>query len=263
MSKTIAAVAVGLFAAPNYLWDETVSELRRRVAGYDLGYFFDIAVNSPDRRKHLSTADDLARVDDVDLLRACREIGLISTVGHAQLDHIRALRNYASAAHPNQVGLTGLQLAQWLETCIREVITLPLDTVTAETGKSLRNIKGARLGQADIGAITAFFDELPGDRADALAAGLFRDFTPTRPARPKRRTTCDCSGQRCGLRYPRTCATTSARARPRYAANADRAQSLASRNCSTLSTARRNRPIRSGRPTCLTSSTRCWMLTTG
>lgn len=36
----IAAAAVGLFdASLNYLWDETVSELRRRVAGFDLSYF--------------------------------------------------------------------------------------------------------------------------------------------------------------------------------------------------------------------------------
>lgn len=40
VSKMIVAAAVGLFdAALNYLWDETVNELRRRVIGYDLGYF--------------------------------------------------------------------------------------------------------------------------------------------------------------------------------------------------------------------------------
>jgi hypothetical protein len=229
VSKMIAAVAVGLFdAALNYLWDETVSELRRRIAGYDLGYFFDIAVNSPDRRKQLSTADDLVRVDDVDLLRACREIGLISAVGHAQLDHIRYMRNYASAAHPNQVELTGLQLAQWLESCIREVITLPLDTVTAETGKLLRNIKATRLAQGDVGAITAFFDELPGDRADALAAGLFGLYTDS-ASTPETK-------DNVRLLWPELWPAVSEDVRhefgtkhARYTANADRAQSLASR----------------------------------
>ena len=229
VSKMIAAVGVGLFdAALNYLWDETVSELRRRVAGYDLGYFYDIAVNSPDRRKQLSTVEDLSRVDDVDLLRACREIGLISAVGHAQLDHIRYMRNYASAAHPNQVELTGLQLAQWLETCIREVITLPLDTVTAETGKLLRNIRATRLAPTDVGTITAFFDELPGDRADALAAGLFGLYTePASTPETK---------DNIRLLWPELWPAVSDDVRhefgtkhARYAANADRAQSLASR----------------------------------
>lgn len=47
ISKFIAAVASGLFdAALNYLWDETINELRRRVAQYDLSYFYDNAPES-------------------------------------------------------------------------------------------------------------------------------------------------------------------------------------------------------------------------
>lgn len=174
VSKMIAAAAAGLFdASLNYLWNETVGELRRRVAQYDLAYFFEIAVPSPDRRKHLSTEEDLAKVDDIDLLRAALQIGLLSTTGHAQLDHIRYMRNYASAAHPNQVELTGLQLASWLETCIRQVITLPYDTITAETKRLLVNLKDQRLDATDAASAAAFFEDLPDDRADSLAAGLF------------------------------------------------------------------------------------------
>lgn len=229
VSKMIAAVAVGLFdAALNYLWDETVSELRRRVTGYDLAYFFDIAVASPDRRKQLSTADDLERVDDVDLLRASREIGLISAVGHSQLDLIRYMRNYASAAHPNQVELTGLQLAQWLETCIREVITLPVDTVTAETGKLLRNIKATRLADQDVGSITAFFDELPADRADALAAGLFGLYTDPSGA-PETKDNVRRLWRELWPRVSEEARHEFGTKHARYAANADHAQTLASR----------------------------------
>ncbi|MFE6892075.1 hypothetical protein [Streptomyces sp. NPDC057694] len=180
VSKMITAAAAGLFdAALNYLWNETVGELRRRVAGYDLGYFFDIAVPSHDRRKHLSTEDDLVKVDDIDLLRAAREIGLLSATGHAQIDHIRYMRNYASAAHPNQVELTGMQLAAWLETCVRQVITLPYDTITAETGKLLANIKKDQLDPSEVKNTTGFFGDLPADRADALGAGLFGLYTNT------------------------------------------------------------------------------------
>ncbi len=63
--------------------------------------------------------------------RPPREIALLSDVGHREVDQIRYMRNYASAAHPNQVELTGLQLAMWPETCIRQVITLRVDTVAA------------------------------------------------------------------------------------------------------------------------------------
>jgi hypothetical protein len=38
------------------------------------------------------------------------------------------------------VELTGMQLAAWLETCVRQVITLPYDTVTAETGRLLGRV---------------------------------------------------------------------------------------------------------------------------
>ena len=173
----IVAAAVGLFdAALNYLWDETVNELRRRVIGYDLGYFYDVAVLG-DMRRHFADVADLPRVQDADLLRACREIGLLSDAGFAQVDHVRYMRNHASAAHPNQVELTGLQLASWLETCIRQVITLPQDPITANTGRLLANIKAARLDAGAVAATASFFEELPLDRADTLARGFFGLYT--------------------------------------------------------------------------------------
>lgn len=131
ISKMFAAA--GLFdAALNYLWDETIGQLRARVAGYDLAYFFDIAVTSTDRRKGLSTEEDLRQVDDASLLRATNSMELISATGYKQLELINYIRNHASAAHPNQIELTALQLAGWLETCIREVINLPLNSVAVE-----------------------------------------------------------------------------------------------------------------------------------
>lgn len=133
LSKFMVAVGAGLFdAALNYLWDETISELRRRVAGYDLDYFFDIAVKDPERRKKLQTEDDLLKIDDFDLIRAANDIELISDVGYKQLDLIRYMRNYASAAHPNQNEITAMQLLGWLETCITQVIALPETPVVAE-----------------------------------------------------------------------------------------------------------------------------------
>ncbi|MGV0737525.1 hypothetical protein ABQF35_11135 [Mycobacterium syngnathidarum] len=178
ISKMIAAAAVGLFdAALNYLWDELVNELRRRVVGFDLAYFYDIAAGGSDLRKHLKTDDDLTKIDDSSLLRAALEIGMLTEVGYKRLDFIRYMRNHASAAHPNQVTLSGLELASWLQTVITEVINTPPDTVTATTGKLLRNIKLARLDPPEIDASAAFFDQLPPDRAATLANGLFGLYT--------------------------------------------------------------------------------------
>ena len=178
ISKMIAASAVGLFdAALNYLWDELVNELRRRVVGFDLAYFYDTAAGGSDLRKSLKTEEDLTRVDDSSLLRAAHEIGMLTDVGYQRLDHIRYMRNHASAAHPNQVSLTGLDLANWLQICINEVINTPPDVVTATIGRLLANVKRDRLDQAAVDQASAFFDQLPRDRADTLANGFFGLYT--------------------------------------------------------------------------------------
>ena len=45
ISKFITAASSGLFdAALNYLWDETVFQLRKRVAIYDIEYLYDVDV---------------------------------------------------------------------------------------------------------------------------------------------------------------------------------------------------------------------------
>lgn len=83
------------------------------------------------------------------------------------------MRNWASAAHPNQNELTGLQLIEWLETCIREVISLPLSNLTIQIGKLLRNIKANILDEAEAQTISNFFCELTSEKANSLCNGFF------------------------------------------------------------------------------------------
>lgn len=177
IAKFMAAVASGLFdAALNYLWDETIHELRVRVAQYDIGYFFDIAVGA-EKRKKLSGAEDLVRLDDSELITGAYKIELISELGFKHLDFIRYMRNWASAAHPNNNTLTGLQLISWLETCIREVINLPVSNVVAEIGKLLSNIKGSIIDAAAAKQIAVFFANLTLDQVSTLASGFFGIYT--------------------------------------------------------------------------------------
>lgn len=174
ISKFAAAIASGLFdAALNYLWDETVLELRRRVAQYDIDYFFDNAVQSTSRRNGLKSADDLEKITDDELIKGARAIGLISAQGLQHLEYVRYQRNWASAAHPNQNQLTGLQLVSWLETCIREVINLPMSNVAVEIRKLLSNIKTASLSASDAAQVGVFLQSTPTDQCDRLLAGIF------------------------------------------------------------------------------------------
>jgi hypothetical protein len=180
ISKFLAAAASGLFdAALNYLWDETIFELRRRVANYDLSYFFDIAVKAPERRNKLREVEDLAKVEDSELINAANELGLISDLGLKHLDFIRYMRNWASAAHPNQNEISGLQLIAWLETCINEVIALPESTIVGQIKRILTNIKSNILSEQDVEATTQFFPNLDQDRANALISGFFGLYVDT------------------------------------------------------------------------------------
>ena len=174
ISKFIAAVSCGLFdAALNYLWDETINELRRRVAQYDLTYFYDNAVKNPEKREKLKDESDLVKIDDSELIHGAKEIGLISELGFKHLDFIRYMRNWASAAHPNQNEITGLQLISWLETCINEVISLPLSNITIEIKKLLANIKTNSISEEEAKQISTFFVDLTQEQANTLAQGLF------------------------------------------------------------------------------------------
>ena len=178
LSKFMVAVGAGLFdAALNYMWDETISELRRRVASYDLSYFFDIAEKDPSNRKNLRTEDDLDRIDDFNLIRSANDMNLVSDTGHKQLDLIRYMRNFASAAHPNQNEIGAMQLLGFLETCITQVIALPDTPIVVEIKRLLSNIKSRSISVRRAAEMSEFIDDLPVDSADSLAAGLFGIYT--------------------------------------------------------------------------------------
>lgn len=177
ISKFFAAVSAGLFdAALNYLWDETILQLRNRVSQYDIEYFFDCAVKT-EKRSKLKSIEDLIKVDDSELLIGSKEIGLISSIGYKLLEDIKFMRNWASAAHPNNSDLTGLQLITWLETCIREVICLPLENITVRINTLLENIKNSALSSKELDNIVVFFAELTSEKTGALANGFFGIFT--------------------------------------------------------------------------------------
>jgi len=183
ISKFIAAVASGLFdAALNYLWDETVLELRKRVAQYDLSYFFDNAVRNPEKRARLSSPEDLTKIDDSDLILGAKEIDLITEVGYKHLDYIRYMRNWISAAHPNQGDITGLQLIGWLETCIKEVISLPMSSIAVQIKKLLANIRTNSISDDEAKEIGSFFLELTQEQVNNLVFGFYGIYT--RPESP-------------------------------------------------------------------------------
>lgn len=186
LSKFFVAVATGLFdAALNYLWDETIKQLRLRIINGDIKYFYDVVI-SDDKRKNFTSPEDLLKLDDYDLIKGALQIDLITQIGYKHLDYIRYMRNWTSAAHPNQADLTGLNLVSWLEICIKEVIATPMSNVLIQTNRLLYNVKNEVVTESQAETMATFFTELSHDKADALAKGLFGiyiDATTSQQAR--------------------------------------------------------------------------------
>lgn len=181
LSKFVAACGAGLFdGALSYLWDEVISVLRRRVAGFSLEYFLETAVSDDRKREQVRSTNDLTRLEDSELIRGCETTGLISSIGFMHLDFIRNARNRASAAHPNEVELTGLLLAGWLETCVREVFAKPPEPGALEIKRLLSSLLTEQLAEDDIAPIADSVAHLPEDLAAALARRLFGMYTDSR-----------------------------------------------------------------------------------
>lgn len=169
LSKFVAACGAGLFdAALNYIWDEVVLRLRQRVARFDLNYFFDTAIKDAEARKQFKDEEDLQRMSDSDLIAGALSCGLITPLAYKHLDYIRDIRNWASAAHPNSAQLTGLQLASYCETCIKEAILKELDGAALEVGRLLNNLRAHSLSKDDAPAIVASVRRLPEPLVSAL-----------------------------------------------------------------------------------------------
>lgn len=174
LSKMVAACAVGLFdAAINFLWDETITNLRKKVSLFDLQYFFATAVTDEKQRTHFQDENDLKKLDDWVLIRACCEVGLITEIAHKHLDYIREMRNHASAAHPNQNDISGLQLASYIETCIKEVLSKAPDGALIEIGRLLKNIRTQKFTQESAIPVCAAIQKLPKNRISSVARSVF------------------------------------------------------------------------------------------
>lgn len=178
LSKFVAAVGAGLFdAALNFVWDETVKALREKVTLFDLDYFYSSTITDPDRLKKYKNQDDLVKLDDWELIKGCLHTGILSDLGYKHLDYIRDMRNWASAAHPNQNELTGLQIVSWLETCIREVISKDPSASAIEIKRLLHNIRNQELDEDDITPIQEHLSLLPDDIIASFTRTIFGIYT--------------------------------------------------------------------------------------
>lgn len=181
LSKFIAACGAGLFdAALNFLWDETVVHLRNKIINFDINYFYDTVETDPAKRSKLTGEADLVEISEWELIKGCKDIGILSDIGYKHLDYIRDMRNWASAAHPNQNQLSGLQIVTWLETCIKEVIAKEPNHSAVQIKLLLNNIRTQVISSTESQHIQHQLELLPIDTIKTLLRSLFGMYSDPR-----------------------------------------------------------------------------------
>lgn len=181
LSKFTIAISVGLFdGAINFLWDETIKALRRLITSFDLQYFFTVSQTVNSKYKNLSTEDDLEAITDHDLLEICRRLGLLSDINHRRLENVNYLRNHASAAHPNDNSVSGLEMLGLLENCLKYAILAKPNHSVIQIKKLFHNIRNNDIPQEDCDMIGADLIKQPQERLDDFFLSIFGVYADER-----------------------------------------------------------------------------------
>ncbi len=141
LSKFVAASTIGLFdAALNYLWNEVIFNLRKKIDNYGLKTFYDNAIGGK-RRSEYETIDDLSGVKDRVLLDTCKDLEWISDATYKKLCHVLDMRNQIGASHPNISSIKPYELLGWLQVCVEDVINEPRSASAIQAKTIIENIK--------------------------------------------------------------------------------------------------------------------------
>lgn len=89
------------------------------------------------------------------------------------------MRNHASAAHPNHNEVTGLQLATWLQTCVREVLGKEPEGAAFEVRRLLKSLREELLSKSDVPHIGLAVERLPEELSRSLMRAAFGMYTDT------------------------------------------------------------------------------------
>jgi len=181
LSKFTVAVSVGLFdGALNFLWDETIKALQRLVCSFDLPYFLNVAQTINNKYKNLNYAEDLEAIGDHDLLEICRRIGLVSDINYKRLESVNYLRNHASAAHPNENSVSGIEMLSILENCIKYAIIAKPDHSVIILKQLFENLRTNIIPIEDFPVIGQDLTRQPQERLDDFLLSIFGVYTDVR-----------------------------------------------------------------------------------
>lgn len=188
LSKFTVAVSVGLFdGALNFLWDETIRAFRRLISNFDLQYFLNVAHTINNKYKNLNSIDDLEAISDHDLLEISRRIGLVNDINYKRLENVNYMRNHASAAHPNDNAVSGIEMLSLLESCLKYAIVAKPDHSVIKVKQLFENIRTKELPKEDFEIIGEDLCKQPQERIDDFVLSIFGVYTDPRTDAPIRK----------------------------------------------------------------------------
>jgi len=177
LSKFTVAITVGLFdGALAFLWDETIKAIRQLILSFDIDYFYNVAGELASRYKKLSGEQDLEAISDYDLLEISRRIGLINDVNFKRLEYVNYFRNHASSAHPNENMISGMDMLNFLENCLKYAITAKPDISIINIKRLLDNVRKNQIPDRDFEPIGKEIAKQPQERIDDLLLTLFGTY---------------------------------------------------------------------------------------
>ena len=145
LSRFIAASSIGLYdAALNYVWNEVVINLRKKVINYGLSRFFDNAI-SENKRNLYNNENDLISIGDRLLLDTMYKLEWISAVIYKKLINILDMRNMIGASHPNSSNIISYDLLSWFNTCVNDVINETPTEIAIVANNIISSIKNEEL----------------------------------------------------------------------------------------------------------------------
>lgn len=178
LTRFTASIMAGLFdGAVTYLWNETVKALRKMIVDFDIEYAFKIAESINSRYKGLKTAEDLAIINEYDLITICTRMELITEHVFEIFKFINYMRNHSSSAHPNENKLGAYDMLSWLDNCIKYAIKAEPNQYSIKVKQFLYNLRTNIIPDEDVGIIGQALTELPQQMIDDVLWTLFGMYT--------------------------------------------------------------------------------------
>lgn len=181
ISKFIAGSAVGLFdASLNYVWNEVVVNLRKKVVAYGLDYFYDAAIGGANREGY-TTEENLSEVKDKVLLDTCKKLELISDILHKKLCHILDMRNNIGSSHPTEYSVNAYELLGWLRDCVDKVLAEDISSAAITVKSIIDNVKkrGEKLDSNTLDSFEKSVKDLSPTMVSNMLRSLFGMFVST------------------------------------------------------------------------------------